>query len=158
MRAGAVASHRYPRRTPGPGNPACPHLMPGSSREVPYARHVDDPRDAAGQTRPQTPDVARRFRGLITDWGGVFLTEQEARNYLEETYGDDEQEVEGPDHIRTWEDGDFRLEMFDTGHYEDISLAEWMAHTPHQLIDQHLHVGAAMIDAIPKGEAVITPL
>jgi hypothetical protein len=42
------------------------------------------------------------------------------------------------------------LEMFDGGHYEDISLAEWMAHTPHQLIDQHLHVVRALIDAIPK--------
>jgi putative hydrolase of the HAD superfamily len=35
---------------------------------------VDDPRDAAGQTRPQAPDVARRFRGLITDWGGVLTS------------------------------------------------------------------------------------
>jgi oxalate decarboxylase len=50
------------------------------------------------------------------------------------------------------------LEMFKSDHYEDISLAEWMAHTPHLLVDQHLHVGRAMLDAIPKKEAVITPL
>jgi len=50
------------------------------------------------------------------------------------------------------------LEMFASGHYEDISLAEWMSHTPHQLVNQHLHVGTAMIDAIPKDEMVITPL
>ena len=50
------------------------------------------------------------------------------------------------------------LEMFNTGRYEDISLAEWMSHTPHLLVDQHLHVGKAMIDAIPKQETVITPL
>jgi oxalate decarboxylase len=50
------------------------------------------------------------------------------------------------------------LEMFATDRYEDISLAEWMAHTPHQLIDQHLGVGAKMVDAIAKPEAVITPL
>jgi len=50
------------------------------------------------------------------------------------------------------------LEMFASDHYEDISLAEWMSHTPHQLIDQHLHVGMAMIDAIPKDEMVVTPL
>ncbi len=49
------------------------------------------------------------------------------------------------------------LEMFKAAHYEDISLAEWMAHTPHQLIDQHLHVGMVMIDAIPKDEIVIHP-
>lgn len=50
------------------------------------------------------------------------------------------------------------LEMFKSDHYEDISLAEWMSHTPHLLVDQHLHVGKAMIDGIPKQEAVITPL
>jgi hypothetical protein len=33
-----------------------------------------------------------------------------------------------------------------------------MAHTPHLLVDQHLHVGKAMIDAIAKQEAVITPV
>ncbi len=50
------------------------------------------------------------------------------------------------------------LEMFKSDHYEDVSLAEWMAHTPHLLVDQHLRVGKAMIDAIPKQEAVITLL
>lgn len=50
------------------------------------------------------------------------------------------------------------LEMFKSDHYEDISLAEWMSHTPHKLVDQHLRVGRAMIDAIPKQEVVITPL
>ena len=49
------------------------------------------------------------------------------------------------------------LEMFKTDRYEDISLAEWMAHTPHQLVDQHLHVGTAIVDAVSKQEVVITP-
>ena len=50
------------------------------------------------------------------------------------------------------------LEMFKSPTYEDISLAEWMAHTPHLLVDQHLKVGKAMLDAIPREEAVVTPL
>ena len=49
------------------------------------------------------------------------------------------------------------LEMFKTPVYEDISLAEWMAHTPHLLVNQHLQVGKAMIDAIPKEKVVVTP-
>ena len=40
------------------------------------------------------------------------------------------------------------LEMFRTAHYEDISLAEWMAHTPHLLVDQHLRVGEKMLEEI----------
>ena len=50
------------------------------------------------------------------------------------------------------------LEMFKAPTYEDISLAEWLAHTPHRLVDQHLGVGTAMLDAIPKQEVVVTPL
>ena len=64
-----------------------------------------------------------------------------------------------PHYIENTGDSDLLfLEMFDSGHYEDISLAEWMAHTPHQLIDQHLHVGRTVIDAIPKEEIVIVPI
>jgi oxalate decarboxylase/phosphoglucose isomerase-like protein (cupin superfamily) len=56
-----------------------------------------------------------------------------------------------PHYIENTEDTDLVfLEMFDTGRYEDISLAEWMARTPHQLTDRHLHVGRAMIDAVPQ--------
>jgi hypothetical protein len=33
-----------------------------------------------------------------------------------------------------------------------------MSHTPHRLVDQHLHAGTAMLDAIPKQKAVITPV
>jgi len=50
------------------------------------------------------------------------------------------------------------LEMFKTPHYEDISLAEWMAHTPQLLVDQHLRVGKGILTSIPKQEIVITPL
>ena len=50
------------------------------------------------------------------------------------------------------------LEMFKSDHYEDISLAEWMAHTPRLLMDQHLGVGESMLEAISKKEVVITPV
>jgi len=50
------------------------------------------------------------------------------------------------------------LEMFKSDHYEDISLAEWMAHTPHLLVNQHLQVGSKMIDTIAKEKMVNTPL
>lgn len=50
------------------------------------------------------------------------------------------------------------LEMFKTSEYQDISLAEWLAHTPHQLVDQHIKVGRQMLSDIPKEEAVVRPL
>jgi len=49
------------------------------------------------------------------------------------------------------------LEMFKTSEYQDISLAEWLAHTPHLLVDQHIKVGRDMLSKIAKDEVVIRP-
>ena len=49
-------------------------------------------------------------------------------------------------------------DRFKSSEYQDISLAEWMAHTPHLLMNQHLGVTMSMLDSIPKEEAVVTPL
>jgi oxalate decarboxylase len=48
------------------------------------------------------------------------------------------------------------LEMFNSPHYQDISLAGWMAHTPHQLMDQHLKVGVLMLKNVPKQKTIVT--
>jgi oxalate decarboxylase len=48
--------------------------------------------------------------------------------------------------------------MFKSSEYQDISLAEWMAHTPHLPMNQHLGVGMTMLEGIPKQESVITPV
>jgi oxalate decarboxylase len=67
--------------------------------------------------------------------------------------------ISQPHYIENTGDSDLIfLEMFKTGEYQDISLAEWMAHTPHLLVDQHLGVGMSMLDGIPKQEMVITPV
>jgi oxalate decarboxylase len=50
------------------------------------------------------------------------------------------------------------IEMFRSSEYQDISLAEWMAHTPHLLMEQHLGVGMPMLDSVPEQEMVITPV
>jgi oxalate decarboxylase len=67
--------------------------------------------------------------------------------------------ISNPHYIENTGDSDLVfLEMFKTSEYQDISLAEWMAHTPHLLMDQHLGVGISMLDGIPKQEMVITPV
>ena len=50
------------------------------------------------------------------------------------------------------------LEVFPTGVYKDISAAEWLAHTPARLVDQHIKTGEEFVENIHKTEAVITPL
>ena len=67
--------------------------------------------------------------------------------------------ISNPHYIENTGDSDLVfLEMFKTSEYQDISLAEWMAHTPHLLMNEHLQVGTSMLEAIPKQEAVITPV
>jgi oxalate decarboxylase len=65
--------------------------------------------------------------------------------------------ISNPHYIENTGDTDLVfLEMFKSAEYQDISLGEWMAHTPHLLMDQHLGVGMSMLDSIPKQEMVIT--
>jgi oxalate decarboxylase len=67
--------------------------------------------------------------------------------------------ISNPHYIENTGDSDLVfIEMFRTSEYQDISLAEWMAHTPHLLMNQHLGVTTSMLDNIPKQEAVVTPL
>jgi len=42
------------------------------------------------------------------------------------------------------------LELFRASHYEDVSLAQWMALTPHELVQAHLGLDRALIDQIRK--------
>ena len=67
--------------------------------------------------------------------------------------------ISNPHYIENTGDADLVfLEMFKNSEYQDISLAEWMAHTPHLLMNQHLGVGMTMLDSVPKQEIVITPV
>jgi oxalate decarboxylase len=67
--------------------------------------------------------------------------------------------ISNPHYIENTGDSDLVfIEMFRSSEYQDISLAEWMAHTPHLLMNQHLGVTMSMLDSIPKQEAVVTPL
>ena len=49
------------------------------------------------------------------------------------------------------------LEMFKSSYYQDISLSEWLAHTPPELVMAHLRIDKATYEAIPRDEPVIVP-
>lgn len=50
------------------------------------------------------------------------------------------------------------LEVFPVPEYQDISMAEWMAHLPIRLLDEHIHTGEEFIKSIPNKESVVLPL
>jgi oxalate decarboxylase len=49
------------------------------------------------------------------------------------------------------------LEVFPTPDYQDISLGEWLAHTPSRLVDQHIGTGEEFPRGLSKTEIVIVP-
>jgi oxalate decarboxylase len=49
------------------------------------------------------------------------------------------------------------LEVFPTPEYQDISLGEWLSHTPSRLVNEHIGTGEDFLAKISKTEVVITP-
>jgi oxalate decarboxylase len=118
-------------------------LNPGGLRELHWHPNQDEWQYyVSGKGRMTVFEAAGRARTFDFEEGDVGYVLQSNPHYIE----------------NTGETDLVFLEMFKTAHYEDISLAEWMAHTPHLLVDQHLQVGQQMLDEIPKGKSVITPL
>jgi oxalate decarboxylase len=118
-------------------------LNPGGLRELHWHPNQDEWQYyITGKGRMTVFEAAGRARTFDFQEGDVGYVLQSNPHYIENT-GDTDLVF---------------LEMFKTAHYEDISLAEWMAHTPHLLVDQHLQVGQKMLDEIPKEKSVITPI
>lgn len=49
------------------------------------------------------------------------------------------------------------LEMFKSSVYQDLSLSEWLTHTPPELVLAHLGIDRATLDALPKEQVVVMP-
>jgi oxalate decarboxylase len=49
------------------------------------------------------------------------------------------------------------LEVFPAAEYQDISLGEWLAHTPSRLVNEHIGTGEGFLRNIAKSEVVIAP-
>jgi oxalate decarboxylase len=74
---------------------------------------------------------ARTFDFLAGDVGYV---KQSMPHYIENT---------GNDTLRF-------LELFGSPRFADVSLAQWMALTPHELVQAHLDINRELIDALPR--------
>ena len=50
------------------------------------------------------------------------------------------------------------LELFRSDHFEDLSLKNWLALTPHELVRAHLRIDESVLAKIPKEKAPILPV
>jgi oxalate decarboxylase len=49
------------------------------------------------------------------------------------------------------------LEVFRSSHFADVSLSDWLAHTPPSLVAQHLNIDEATIGRFPSNKPVVVP-
>ena len=117
-------------------------LKPGGLREMHWHPNADEWQYyISGKGRMTVFAAGGRARTMDVEAGDAGYVQQSNPHYIENT-GDTELVF---------------LEMFKTPHYADISLAEWLAHTPSRLVDQHLGTGEEFLRKISKKETVVVP-
>jgi oxalate decarboxylase len=50
------------------------------------------------------------------------------------------------------------LELFKSDHYAEVSLSDWLTHTPPQLVMSHLKISPEMLARFPKSRPDVVPL
>ena len=50
------------------------------------------------------------------------------------------------------------LEMFKSNSYQDLSFAQWLTHTPPELVAAHLNVDEGTVGVMQNTESVVMPL
>ncbi len=134
-----VDSHNFPATNMAA---AIVTLEPGGLRELHWHPNEDEWQYyIAGQARMTIFAAGGHARTMDFHAGDVGYIEQSMPHYIENTGKED----------------CVFLEVFPTHEYQDISLTEWLAHTPSRLVDQHIGTGEEFIRALPKNEIVIRP-
>jgi oxalate decarboxylase len=118
-------------------------LKPGGLRELHWHPLSDEWQYyVSGKGRMSIFEAANSARTMDFQEGDVGYIEIARPHYIENTGTEDL----------------VFIEVFPTGIYQDISAAEWLAHTPTRLVDEHLHTGEDFLNNIPKKEAIVVPL
>jgi oxalate decarboxylase len=117
-------------------------VHPGGLRELHWHPNADEWQYyISGKGRMTVVATGNRARTMDFQAGDVGYVEKTLLHYIENT-GDTDLVF---------------LEMFKSSYYQDLSLSEWLAHTPPELVMAHLRVDRATYDAIPKEEGVVMP-
>src|ERR1700716_2952690 len=117
-------------------------VHPGGMRELHWHPNADEWQYyISGKGRMTVVATGNRARTMDFQAGDVGYVQKTLLHYIENT-GDTDLVF---------------LEMFKSSFYQGLSLSEWLAHTPPELVMAHLNIDKATMDAIPKDELVIVP-
>jgi oxalate decarboxylase len=118
-------------------------VHPGGLRELHWHPNADEWQYyIRGKARMTVIDTGNKARTMDFEAGDVGYVNKTLLHYIENT-GD--------------EDLVF-LEMFKSPYYQDLSLAEWLGHTPPELVAAHVNVDKAALASMQKTESVVMPL
>jgi len=117
-------------------------VRPGGMRELHWHPNADEWQYyISGQARMTVLGTGKRARTMDFQGGDV--------GYIERTL---------PHYIANTGDQDLRfIEVFRAGRFQDLSLSEWLAHAPPELVMAHLNIDKNTYDQIPKEKRVVIP-
>jgi oxalate decarboxylase len=117
-------------------------LRPGGLRELHWHPNADEWQYyIAGKGRMTVVATGNKARTMEFQAGDVGYVEKTLLHYVENT-GDTDLVF---------------LEMFRSNYYQDLSLSEWLAHTPPALVMAHLNIDRATLDSLPKTNVAVIP-
>jgi oxalate decarboxylase len=117
-------------------------VHPGGMREIHWHQNADEWQYyMSGQARMTVVGTGKRARTMDFLAGDVGYVEKTLPHYIENT---------GDDDLRF-------LEVFRSNRFEDLSLSEWLTHTPAELVMAHLNISKKTYDQIPREKLVVLP-
>jgi oxalate decarboxylase len=117
-------------------------VHPGGLRELHWHPNADEWQYyMAGKGRMTVFASGGRARTADFETGDVGYVQKTLPHYIENTGNTDLK----------------FLEMFKSSFFQDLSISEWLTHTPPDLVTAHLNLDKATLSAIPKETVVVMP-
>lgn len=112
----------------------------GAIREIHWHQNADEWQYyLSGKARMTIVGTGKRARTMDLRAGDVGYVEKTLPHYIENT---------GETDLRF-------LEVFRTSRFEDLSLNEWLTHTPPELVSSHLNLGPSLLKEFPREKMVV---
>lgn len=117
-------------------------VHPGGLRELHWHPNADEWQYyISGKGRMTVFATGGRARTLDFETGDVGYVQRTLPHYIENT---------GKTDLKF-------LEMFKSSHFQDLSLSEWLTHTPPELVMAHLNIDKKTLDSLPKESLPVVP-
>ncbi len=117
-------------------------VKPGGMRELHWHPNADEWQFyISGKARMTVFATGARARTMDFETGDVGYVLKTLPHYIENT---------GTTDLKF-------LEMFKSSYHQDLSLSQWLSHTPPELVAAHLNLDKATLDAMPKNKPLIVP-